>query len=182
MSAQAASVQNTFGLAAPAYTVTFDEAVVADGTLVTSEFAAWGVTLSPGLRYNSQGPAAFPGITGNYVGNNGPCCINPFSIMFGGGITAAAFGVATNPATSIFEARYLGGLVESFSAATSFDGSTNYYFGFTGITFDEIRVTVGGDGMMLIDNVQLGVVPEPATYALMLAGIAGLGLFARRRA
>lgn len=183
MTAQAATVQNTSGLASPAYTVTFDEAVFAGGTLITTEFSSWGVTLSPALRYNSQGPSAFPGITGNYLGNNGGTFINPFSILFGGDITAAAFGVATNPATSLFEALDNGVVVESFSAATHYDGSTDYYFGFQGITFDEIRVTTGGDHQMLIDNVQLGVaaIPEPETYAMLLAGLGLLGFAARRR-
>jgi PEP-CTERM motif len=38
--------------------------------------------------------------------------------------------------------------------------------------------TVGG---VLVDDVILGVVPEPGTYALMLAGLAGVGLMARHR-
>ena len=175
---QAASVQNTFGLVAPAVTITFDEESRVNGSDVTTYQS---ITLSPLLRYNSQGAAAFPGITGNYVGNNGGANVNPFSILFGGDITAAAFGVATNPATTFFEALDNGIVVESFAAATHFNGSTNYYFGFQGITFDEIRVTVGGDRQMLIDNVQIGAVPEPATYALLVAGLAAVAGVARRR-
>jgi hypothetical protein len=38
-------------------------------------------------------------------------------------------------------------------------------------------------GMVLIDDLYLGVaaIPEPSTYALMLAGLAGVGFLARRR-
>jgi len=179
--AHAASVQNTTGIVSPATTITFDEVVLADSSLVTTEYSGLGVTFSS-LYYNSQGPATLPGISGNYVGNNvsGPL-LNPFSIFFSSDVTSAAFGVATNPGLSTFEAWNGGLFVESFSASTSFDGSTDYYFGFTGITFDEIRVSVGGDGQMLIDNLQVTAVPEPETYAMLLAGLGLLGFMARRR-
>lgn len=179
--ALATPIQNTTGLAAPATTITFDEIVFPGGTSITNEFAGLGVTFSPGLRYDSQGPATFPGVTTHYVGNNLPCCINPFSLLFGGDVTEAAFGVATNPATTLFEALDNGAVVESFSAPTHFDGSTNYFFGFTGITFDEIRVTVGGDNQILIDNVQIGSVPEPGTLALIGLGLSGLAAARRRK-
>jgi hypothetical protein len=41
----------------------------------------------------------------------------------------------------------------------------------------------GGDNIgMLLDNVNVSAVPEPETYALMLAGLAAVGFLARRRA
>lgn len=177
----AAPIQNTSGLASPATTITFDELVFAGGTSITNQYAGLGLTFSPSLRYDSQGAAQFPGITGHYLGNNGPCCDNPFSILFGGDITAAAFGVATNPATTLFEALDDGLVVESFSAPTNFDGSTNSFFGFSGVTFDEIRVTVGGDQQILIDNVQSGSVPEPTSLALLGLGLAGFAASRYRR-
>ncbi len=36
-------------------------------------------------------------------------------------------------------------------------------------------------GNVYIDNLSVQAIPEPGTYALMLAGLAGVGLFAKRR-
>lgn len=180
--AHAASVQNTTGIVSPIITITFDEVALGDSALVTTEYSGLGVTFS-GLYYNPQGPVPFPGISGNNVGNNSFPLLNPFSIFFSSDVTSVAFGVATNPGLTTFEAWNGGLFVESFSASTSFDGSTDYYFGFTGITFDEIRVSVGGagGGGMLIDNLQVSPVPEAKTYAMLAAGLCLLGFVARRR-
>jgi hypothetical protein len=49
-------------------------------------------------------------------------------------------------------------------------------------TFSLTFANRGGDNLgALLDNVAVTAVPEPSTYALMLAGLAGIGLIARRR-
>ena len=183
--AQAQFFVNTFGLASPVQTVTFSELTFAQGTTITNQYAAFGVSLSPGIFYNSQGPVAFPGITGDYLGNNVQGLVNPFSILFGTVQSDAAFGAATNPTTTLFEALLAGNIVASGTSATDFS-SANAYYGFSGVNFDEIRMTVGGDQQMLIDNVQMGsaatVVPEPGTFALLAAIlIPGAAVIRRRR-
>jgi len=51
--------------------------------------------------------------------------------------------------------------------------------GMAGLSFSN----AGGDNIgMLLDNVNVTAVPEPGTYALMLAGLAAVGFVARRRA
>ncbi|RFP18475.1 MULTISPECIES: choice-of-anchor C family PEP-CTERM protein [unclassified Duganella] len=71
----------------------------------------------------------------------------------------------------------------------AFDGSTpvtNYTFNFTATSGSQALVfsSVGGDGWSgaVLDNVSVtAAVPEPETYAMMLAGLGLVGVIARRR-
>jgi hypothetical protein len=188
MAAQAGPIANTTGLSSPNTIITFSELSFAQGTPITSEFSAYGVVLSPPVWYDSQGVSSCcSGIVSDYVANFStiPVSIsNPFSILFTADQTEVAFALATNPTTTTFTALLGGTPVESFSSPTSFDSSTPYYFGFTGITFDEIRISVGGNQLALIDNIQLGpaAVPEPHTFALIASALFALALARRRRA
>lgn len=72
-------------------------------------------------------------------------------------------------------------LVESASSLTSPTNTTNFY-GFEGIVFDQLRISADTfDKAFLLDNVQtVAAIPEPETWALMIAGLAALTRSAKR--
>ena len=205
---QAAPIVDGSGLPAPAVTITFAEAAFSPGTTITNEFSGPGVTFSPYLIYQSP-TSCCDGMVGEHLGNTGSTTVglaNPFSIKFTAPQSAAAFGLATETTTTLFEALLAGVAVPN---TFFFSGTSDEYnqpgqpigpfFGFSGIQFDEIRVTVGvstlqdqpGSLRALIDNIQLGQgpastvsappipTPEPAT--LLLFGMTAGGLAVVRR-
>ncbi|MEM7223187.1 MAG: PEP-CTERM sorting domain-containing protein [Pseudomonadota bacterium] len=178
--ASAAPISNSpTGLAAPTTTLTFNEVVVPNNTIITNQYQAFGVTFGPNLVFNPQ-MTGFPNMVGNRLGNFFPI-ISTFTIDFNSAMSEIAFAMVTNPGVSTFTALLDGVTVETFVAGTNFSSANNYY-GFTGITFDQIRVDVGGrNGAMLLDSLQFTVVPEPSTFALFGLALGGLGFMVRRR-
>ncbi len=182
--AEAVPFQNSTGIAAPTLTITFSEFGIVADTVITDQYSTQGVTFSPNLYQNPQlfpNPHIDPG-PDSLSNFSGDAVVPVFSIHFNTVLTEAAFAMITNPGTSMFEALLLGIVVDSGSLPTRFDEMDNFY-GFTGVAFDEIRVTVGGGGnAMILDNLQLGTaaaIPEPSSLLLMLSGSA-VGVLAHR--
>jgi hypothetical protein len=135
-----------------------------------------GVTFL-GLYYNPL-TISLPNISPPSAGNftSGSTGVNPFTISFSQIQSRAAVALATSPNPSTtFEALLNNTVVDSFTAATGEQNTSNFY-GFTGVNFDTIRInTTGVNGSLaLIDNIQFGsaatAVPEPFTVIGTLIG------------
>lgn len=184
--ARASPIMNpATGLASPVTTITFSEVAVPPNTPLGAQFAAFGLQGGTNLFIDGETSPGLPNINGDRLDNfqnASPPFLNPTTLVFTHPVTGAAFNMISNLGTSQFEALLNGSVVESFSATTDLT-STNNFFGFTGITFDTIRVTGGGsNGAFAIDNLQIGAaaaVPEPATLAVF--GALALGAFGVRR-
>lgn len=140
---------------------TMKQANVGTGLPVT---AGQLVTFSVDLR------ASIPGETGGVV--YGP---KLFSELAGGGVSGT---LAINNGNPLWELS---------------DGQWHHYTMTGNLGFDvsggvslEINVANGATGSLLtstvwVDNASITAVPEPETYALMLAGLVGVGAMVRRR-
>ena len=172
--------QNT-GLAAPDVVVDFGSNSFKPTTIITDEFAGQGVEFGSIYVYQTSAiptPAVAGGHVEAGIPSSGPP-LAPGSIFFTSDVTEAVFSWRTAPGTTTFEAYLDGALVETFAASTSDDASTGRFYGFTGIVFDEIRLSISSlNNGFSLDNLQYStapVSPIPLPAALPLFGSA-LGL------
>jgi hypothetical protein len=191
------------GIANPTRTVTFGEAGLAPGTIVTTQYQAQGVTVSPNLVQGVPDSSFGPIIDGDLLRNfwpgsppfppfPGDDVNDPFSFKFDQPVDAAAVGLFPGSGGDTILTAFLNGVpVESLRVTNPEQPIQDLiaYYGFSGILFDELwinpanlaRSDVNG-GTVLVDNLQFRIaqVPEPMTVALLGAG--ALLLAARRRA
>lgn len=179
LSAQAINRRAT-GLASPAYTLDFNSYApgAMPGIVRDANFGTVWSAEAPGC---SGGP--FISISLYNFGCTTSRGIATYSeIYFTSAVTGVAFNLMTNSSASTWFTAFLGGAqVAQFSGFTNLETPERFWYGFENITLDRILILEPTMGVMGIDNLQVAVVPEPSTYALMFAGLMALGLAAKRR-
>ncbi|OAN70839.1 hypothetical protein A8B78_20585 [Jannaschia sp. EhC01] len=173
------------GLTAPETIIGFDEVALTTGNTVTDQFAPFGVTFDPGVTYFSS-VSTRPNFSGPAVLEFGTVDI---SIMFSERVSAMSAAMTANFGSMTLTALLNGVVVESFThsfplaSVVPVGTNPNNFFGFSGIVFDEVVLSPNGSTTVAMDNLAftLAPVPLPASLPLLLAGLCGLGLMARRR-
>jgi len=180
------------------------------GVSVTTEYSGLGVIFS-NLFYDVNRPSicripggCLPNFEGPVLNNvNGSfrfpfrTISSTFSIRFLQNQTEAAFTLGTNTENTTLTALLDGVPLESFAATRNIHGfpenltdyaNINNFYGFTNITFNEIRVDTGSSNSFIaIDNLQLSSaqsksVPEPSSLLGTLAlGIIGVNSLRKRK-
>ena len=188
-SAQAAFITNSSGLVGPQQTVDFESVALVQNAPVTTEFLSLGVSFGNAFG-NPDTTPGYANISGNRIGNFQGGVGNQGTLVldFSAQQSSVAFAMVTAAGgLSTFQAFLNGVLVEEATASTTFDSLNNFY-GFEGIRFDRIALSVASfDRALMIDNLQTigATVPVPgssASWALFMLGIVGANRIARRSA
>lgn len=160
---------NDFELRANEAGITFDSGVLVN----TCDIASCSITSGvQGLRSSTSPGQLSATITDTYrsilfwFGNDDPCCSGPFDVR----LTVFANGVE------------LGSVTER---ANMNDLADQYIGLYSETPFDRFEVDYGGAPLhVFIDDLglsQFGIVPEPASWAMMIAGFGVAGATTRRR-
>jgi hypothetical protein len=170
------------GLTSPEATLNFASPVLSTDDIVTDQFA-W-VTFSPNVYFEPEsGFGIMPNTLGNFTYATEPAYVDPVTITIGRNQSGAAFQMAAEYTPYAFTALLNGVVVDSATTAVS---DVAGFYGFTGEPwFNQLVIAeagVGGGPYWVLGNVELSSIPEPSTWAMMLAGFAGLGYAGYRRA
>lgn len=188
--ASAAVVLTDPGAGPGTTTVTFDDPALAQGTVITNQYASAGLTVSGQPLYAS-----------NAYTNSSAVMVGMHAASFGSGASgssqaiwdfifaspvqfAGAYFEFNSPTSATFQAFLAGNLVDSYTYSNNNCCGSPEFIGFSGGAFDTFRLSnVTGNDFYMEDlrfSSVNGAVPEPSTWAMMLLGFGGIGFGMRR--
>lgn len=176
-------------LQAQAADISFSAAAAAPGDYVAPVFTTPDATRAFATSGSSGISLAPVAVTASYLSlqKDGVATVDlhgagAYSFVWGSPDLHNFIDVVTSGADFTFGGAELAGLT---GLAANGDNAHSSLFTITaaaGVTLESITFRAGGIAFELAEAVtSVTAVPEPQTYALMLAGLAGLGLVARRR-
>lgn len=181
-SAQAVPIIGGPGLVNPSVDIDFTEIVLADSTVLTTEYESLGVTFGGGWFYNGCAgcivavPSGVkPDITSVKNGDISVFNTN-LTIAFLSNVSDVSFSTRFTESADQMSSFLNNVLVE-----TLLFGAESQTYGFSGSNFDELRITV--PTAFFLDNLKFNTisVPEPATLTLFGLGLLGLGVARLRK-
>jgi len=163
--------------------------LVTNGSFETDSFSGW--TQGGNEGFTSVISCCDAGVTGaeqgNYYASFGPIgsdgTLSQTIADPSGDTLRLSFWIASDGATpNDFSVSWDGTTLSSATNLPATNGWEHVTFDVTGAGSDTLQFGFRNDpGYQGLDNVSVSLVPEPATWALMLAGFGGLGLALRRR-
>jgi hypothetical protein len=157
--------------------------LLTNGSFETGDFTGWTVGGNTGFTGVQSGPAE-DGTYYAYLGAIGSdtTLSQTFSDTSGQPLVVSYWFSSDGGTPNDFSATWDGTTLYSATDIAATGGWERFEFAVTGTGSDTLEIFARNDpGFQLLDNVFVGA-PEPAAWALMLTGFAGLGVALRRRA
>jgi hypothetical protein len=168
--------------APPSGSTLIDFNSLSSGTLVTTQYAGMGVTISGGAYATSAYQSSFGGDPMQVANFNGNCSSGcqplTFTFTFAQPITYFGFDVITNGTVTFNESNGSITIPAPYPGPSTFAGFTDAN-GFSWVT-----AFASDNDAFVFDNLSFSgatTVPEPSSMALLGAGIVGLVPILRRR-